>query len=166
MSKTCCFSILFFSGFGLKLEGLGAPRWRQVGSKFHLRVYSVALFDVLTRKIFLKWHLGGLRVRFWGPRSSFLEGSGTIFATFWIPYLYILPPLNWGYHPRNAKILQRLRRLTSFDFNTKRAIGLQWKLHARSKNMFCFSDIDAAAAGAAGADAAAAAAGGWAMIVT
>ena len=30
--------------------------------------------------------------------------------------------------------------------------------------MFCFSDIDAAAAGAAGADAAAA--GGWAMIVT
>ena len=52
MSKTCCFSTLIFSGFGLKLEGLGAPRWRQVGSKFHLRVYSVALFDVLKRKIF------------------------------------------------------------------------------------------------------------------
>ena len=37
------------------------------------------------------------------------------------------------------------------------------KLYATSKNLFCFSDIDAAAAGAAGADAAAA--GGWAMIV-
>ena len=121
MSKTCCFLTLIFSGFGLKLEGLGAPRWRQVGSKFHLQVYSVALFDVLKWKFFLKWRLGGLRVRFWGPRGSFLEGSGIIFATFWIP-------LNWGYHPRNAKILLRLRRLTSFDFNTKRAIKLQWKI--------------------------------------
>ena len=91
MSKTCCFSTLIFSGFGLKLEGLGAPRWRQVGSKFHLRVYSVALFDVLKWKIVLKWCLGGLRVRFW-----------LVFGGFWNPFLrlfgsltcYILPPLN------------------------------------------------------------------------
>ena len=101
---------------------------------------------------------GGPDARFWSVLEPVLRLFGSLTC-------YILPPLNWGYHPRNAKILQRLRRLTSFDFNTKRAIGLQWKLYARSKNMFCFSDIDAAAAGAAGADAAAAA-GGWTMIVT
>ena len=67
-----------------------------------------------------------------------MEGSGTIFATF---------------------ILKRRRRLTSLRFDTKRAIMEVFstsneKLYARSKNMFCFSDIDAAA-GAAGANAAA-----------
>ena len=34
--------------------------------------------------------------------------------------------------------------------------GFNKKLYATSKNMFCFADIDAAAAGAAGADDAAA----------
>ena len=59
--------------------------------------------------------------RFWRVLEPFLRLFGSLTC-------YILPPLNWGYHPRNAKILQRLRRLTSFDFNTKRAIGLQWKI--------------------------------------
>ena len=85
--KNVLFYNIDFFGFWPQVGRSWRPKmeasWLQIPSSSLL---GCPLWRSQTKNL-LKWHLGGLRVRFWESRGSFLEGSGTIFATFWIPYL-------------------------------------------------------------------------------
>ena len=63
-------------------EGLGPPKWSQVGH-FGLRTFRlVVIFTVLKIDVLKKSRLGGPRARFWRPQGSILEPLGLEFGRF------------------------------------------------------------------------------------
>ena len=76
------FDIVLFRVLASILEPLGPPSWSYVGSKSFPKVFPQLPWSLLKLDAFLKWRLGGFRARFWRPRASILEGSGTIFSKF------------------------------------------------------------------------------------
>ena len=89
MSKMCRFSTSIFSPFGLDFGGSWASKMEPSWPKRLRKIDAPAQLDPLKLKVFQKWRLGGLRARFWRPRTwfwrswnSIWEGSGTIFSRF------------------------------------------------------------------------------------
>ena len=80
--QTCCFSTSIFSGFGVDFGRFWAPIWEPSSAFWRQKLTGLAHWRRLKNDVFKKWCLGGLRARFWRPRGSILEGSGTIFSRF------------------------------------------------------------------------------------
>ena len=63
-------------------EGLGPPRWSQVGHFSFKTLGMVLPKSVLKLDVFYKLRLGGLQAPFWRLQGSILEGLETIFLDF------------------------------------------------------------------------------------
>ena len=101
MSKTCRFSILIFSGFGLDFGASWAsslePSWPFWPPKLAVSAYVY----VLKLTVLYKWCLGGLRTRFRRPWASILEGSGNDFSKFSTAFGFVSS--TWLLHRHSAE---------------------------------------------------------------
>ena len=76
--KRVDFQHRFFEVLASIWEGLGPPRWSQVGQKT-TKITKGFFFGCLKLNVFYKLRLGGLQAPFWRLQGSILEGLETIF---------------------------------------------------------------------------------------